>query len=91
MQEVVWTRQIARFYVLHLIFQLTLEILFLWLLNFLQQFQHNTFGVFVPTVYYVPEEFQCHTKDIKSTFACHLDDGSIPCLVPRSFDKTVQI
>jgi len=85
--EIVWTRKIARLYVVHLLFQLIFEISCLWLLNFLQQFQHNVFGVFVPNVFSVPEEYQCSVGLEGS--ACSLDQNTIPCFNPRAYDKTV--
>jgi len=86
-EDIIWTRPIAHHYVVHLFAQLVLEIIFFFLLDLVQQFQHNTLSGFNWSVLYVPEEYICDTSKI-SVSACKLTK-EVTCFIPRSYDKTI--
>lgn len=106
-QQVVWTRRIAIYYVIHLIFQLGLEILGFVLLNFLQSFQHKGYvyrkwasadeqTLDAPTAFFAWGYFivpEEYKCDVRQIKGTSSCslDNEIPCFNPRAFDKTVRM
>ena len=73
---------------MHLFVKLFIELIFLWLLNKRQQYQHHASGFFLPDIFYVPEQYLCTVGETEH-FACS-QDAIIPCWVSRPFEKTVK-
>ena len=106
-QQVVWTRRIAIYYVIHLIFQLSFEILGFVLLNFLQSFQHKGYvyrkwasekeqTLEAPTAFFSWSYFivpEEYKCDVREIKGTSSCslDSEIPCFNPRAFDKTVRM
>jgi len=83
--EVIWTPRIRFIYIIHLIFKLALECIFLYLSYLLQKQQSKRSGL---SAMWVPEKYECTHGDTEDNSACS-QNPLIPCWVSRPWEKTI--
>jgi len=83
--EVTWTPRIRLIYIIHLIFKLAMECVFLYLSYLLQQQQSKRTGI---AAMWVPEKYECTHGDTEENSACS-QNPLIPCWVSRPWEKTI--
>jgi hypothetical protein len=84
-QDVVWTPRIRLIYVVHLIFKLVIEAVFLYFSYILQKQQSKKSGM---AAMWVPEKYECTHGDTEENSACS-QNPLIPCWVSRPWEKTI--
>jgi len=83
--EVKWTPRIRTVYIIHLLFKLFLEIVFLYFSYVLQQQQSKKVGL---AAMWVPEKYECTHGETELNSACS-QNPLIPCWVSRPWEKTI--
>ena len=83
--EVTWTPRIRMLYIVHLIFKLALECVFLYLSYLLQHAQSKKSGF---AAMWVPEKYECTHGATQENSACS-QNPLIPCWVSRPWEKTI--